>query len=332
MLGKRIAIDIGSSRTRVFDAKRGLIYSQPTLLARDVETGQLVAVGEEALEMSGRLPEGIDIVHPLHSGVIADYQAATALLKDVLRQTSSRVRLTKPESIITVSASATSTERKALIDAASESGFQNVYLLKSALAAAIGAELPIEQPQGNIIMDIGAGTTEIGVFSLGGTVAERSLRVGSNAIDDAINHYIRREHGMIVGREELKRIKHEFAAISREAGKTLHIHGQDIVQGMPKTSTINLRQMQSYLMIPLERIEGALRKVLEQTPPDLLSDTIKHGVVMSGGGSLLPGLDSHFEKRFKVAFIRPDKPKLVAVRGAQAASQSVDEFKRSLIT
>lgn len=332
MFGKRIAIDIGSARTRVYDPKKGLVYSQPTMLARDIDTGKTVEIGKSALEMSGRLPEGIDIIYPLHNGVIADYGAATELLRDVLRETLGRVRLTKPEAIITVSASATSTERKALIDAAREAGFQNVFLLKSALAAAIGAELPIDEPRGNILIDIGSGTTEIGVFSLGGTVNERSLRVGGNAIDDAISHYIRREHSMIVGSEELRRVKHKFAAISREAGQSLHVHGQDIVQGMPKMATINMRQMQPYLLVPIERIEGALRKVLEQTPPDLLSDTIRHGIMLSGGGSMLPGLDEHLAKRFKVAFIRPEEPRLVVAKGAQMASRSVDAFKRSLIS
>jgi rod shape-determining protein MreB len=329
---KRVAIDMGSTRTRVYDEGKGVIFSEPTVIARDEASLKTLALGQEALDMSGRMPEGIDIVWPLRSGVIADYKATTELFNHVMRQTLGRMRLIKPEAIISVSSSATSTEKRALIDAAKEAGFQQVYLIKSPVAAAIGSGLPIHEPRGNIIVDIGGGTTEIAVLSLGGIVTEYAIRFGSNTFDDAILRCIRREHGMIIGSEELMRIKHDFSALSQESGKTLHIHGQDLVQGLPKTSTLNLRQLQPYLHAALEKIELAIRRVLEQAPPDLLSDSIKHGIMLSGGGSLLRGLDAHFSKRFKVAFVRAEMPKVVVAKGVQGASKHIDEYRRSLIS
>ncbi len=330
--GKKIAIDLGSSATRFYVPRKGLVLNEPSIIAKDEVTEEIVAFGEDAIEMWGKSPDTISVVRPMISGVIADYGATTAMLKHFLQQAMGRFQVKKPEAMITVSGSATSTERRALIDAGKEAGLQGVYLIKGSVAAALGAGLPITEARGNVIVDIGSGTTEIGVFSLGGVVAQEAVRVGGRSIDDSIVRFMRREHGMAIGKEEVFRIKSEFLTMKSETNTTLEVHGSSTIQGLPKTSTIKLNHLQAYVETALERIVIVIRKVLEQTPPDLVGDIIKHGIILSGGGAKIDELSSYFARRLHVAFMLSQDPELASIKGANQALTHLNDYKRSLLT
>lgn len=329
---RKLAIDLGSSTTRIYVPRKGIVLSQPSLVAKDEAIDQFVAIGEEAVDMAGRSPDTMTIINPLQSGVIADFGAATAMLKYFLGLAIGRFQIKKPEAMITVSGTATSTERRALIDAGREAGLQQVFLIRGSVAAALGAGLPLTEPRGNLIVDIGAGTTEIGVFSLGGIVAQGAIRVGGNAIDDAIQRFMRREHGMQIGNEETHRIKTEFLSLKTQESHTMTVHGRSTLQGLPKSTSVKLPHLQAYVETTLERIVIAIRRVLEQTPPDLISDIIRHGLVLSGGSAQLRGLPEYFTKRLHVACIVAQDPELCAIKGAHMALTHLDDYKRSLLS
>jgi rod shape-determining protein MreB len=242
------------------------------------------------------------------------------------------LQIKKPEGMITVSASATSTEKRALIDAGKEAGLKTVHLISTPVAAALGAGLPITEPKGSVIIDIGNGTTEIGVFSLGGTVSGAAIRVGSSNIDEAIVRFMRREHNMVIGQDEIKRIKHDFVDLMGESTVSTVVHGRNLHQGTPKTATIKLGQLNPYIETVLMRINAILRKVMERTPPDILSDVIHSGIILSGGGVKLNGLPEYFSKKLHVAFVIAEDPESATINGAQAALLHLDEYRRSLLS
>ncbi len=332
LVSNKIAIDFGSGTTRVSLGKKGVVVTKATALAVDEQENKIIAYGQEALDMAGRSPESITVIYPLKSGVIADYNSAKLLLKNCIRETLGPIQLKKPEAMITVSASATSTEKRALIDAGKEAGLKSVYLIKNPVAAALGVGLPITEPKGSIVVDIGKGTTEIGVFSLGGAVSGAAIRLGGNNIDEAIQRFMRREHGILIGQDETKRIKKDFVDLGGESTTSLAVHGRSIHQGTPKTATIKLGQLNPYIESVLQRVIVIMRKVMERTPPDILSDVIHGGVVLSGGSSQLKGLDSFLSKKLNVAFIPSDEPELATVKGAQAAINHLDEYRKNLVS
>ncbi len=328
---RKLAIDLGSSTTRIYVPRKGIVLSQPSLVAKDEALDSFVAIGDDAIDMAGRSSDTITIIYPLQAGVIADFGAATAMLKQFLGTAVGRFQIKKPEAMITVSGSATSTERRALIDAGREAGLQQVFLIRGAVAAALGAGLPITEPRGNLIVDMGAGTTEIGVFSLGGIVAQGAIRVGGNAIDESIQRFMRREHGMQIGGDETRRIKTEFLSLKLREAHTMTVHGRSTIQGLPKSTTVKLPHLQSYVETTLERIVIAIRRVLEQTPPDLISDIIRHGLILSGGSAQIGGLSEYFTKRLHVACIVAQDPQLCTIKGAHMALTHLDDYKRSLL-
>lgn len=332
LVDKKVAIDLGSEMTRVYLPRKGLVLSQPSILAREEADESIVAIGEEAIDMAGRSPDTIAVLNPLQAGVIADFGATRILLKSFLHQTIGRFRLRKPEGMITVSGSATSTERRALIDAGTESGLQHVYLIRSSVASALGAGLPITEARGNAIVDIGAGTTEIGIFSLGGIVAHDALRIGGQTLDDAIARFLRREHGLIAGREELRRIKHNFLNLHELENHSLTVHGSSTIQGGPKSAQIKLHHLQPQAEVAVERIVIAIRRVLDRTPPDLVGDIIKHGLILAGGGAQLTGLPEYLSKHLRVGVVVAQDPELCAIKGAHIALTHLEDYKRSLLS
>lgn len=331
LVTSKIAIDFGSSTTRFVVGKKSDVTANATALAMDDNEDKVIAYGQDALDMAGRSPDSITVIYPLSAGVIADYKAARQLLKVYLRQAVGPLQFKKPEAMITVSASATSTEKRALIDAGKEAGLKTVHLIRTPVAAALGAGLPITEPRGSVIMDIGNGTTEIGVFSLGGTVSGAAIRVGGANIDEAIERFMRREHNMVIGHDEIKRIKHKFVDLGGESTASTVVHGRNLHQGTPKTVTIKLGQLNPYVEGVLQRIIIIMRKVMERTPPDLLSDVIHSGVILSGGGAQMIGLPEYLSKKLHVAFIVAEEPELTTIKGAQAAIIHLDEYKRSLL-
>lgn len=333
LTSKKLAIDLGTSTTRIHVPKKGVVVNEPSVIAfaGDPKNPTTLAVGHGAGEMKGKSPDNVTVVEPMRAGVIADYRATTTMLSRFIHQATGRFHLSKPEAMITISGTATSTEKKALLDATLEAGLQNVHLIQSTVASALGAGLQITDPSGVMIIDIGAGTTEIGVFTLGGIVAETSIRTGGQNIDDAIRVMARREHGIRVSSDELFKIKSKFLNLKSKENNSLNVTGQSIIQGTPKKVTIKQKQLQGYVEVPLDSILRAFKKVLEQTPPDVISDIAQHGVVMSGGSAQIRGLGDYFSKKLHIACIKAQHPELASIKGAHLALTHLEDYRRSLL-
>lgn len=330
---KKLAIDLGTSMTRIHVPRKGVVVNEPSIITFDSDAlnSNVVAVGARASEMSGKSPDELHIVEPMRAGVIADYRATRELLSRFIHQSSGRFHLSKPEAMLTLSGTATSTEKKALLDASLEAGLQNVHLIQTNVAAALGAGLQITEPTGVMVIDLGAGTTEVGVFSLGGVVAEKAIRTGGNNIDEAIRLMARREHGIHISSDELKRLKFKFLNLKAKENNSVTITGQSIIQGTPKKATIKQKVLQGYLEPPLESIVRSIKSTLEQTPPDVVSDIAKHGVTMTGGSAKIKGLGHYFSKQLHVAFIKSQHPSLACIKGAHLALTHLEDYRKSLL-
>ena len=333
LTSKKIAIDMGTSMTRIHVPKKGVVVREPTMLAVDDSSNKptTIAVGRHAEEMLGKTPDNVEVIRPMQSGVIANFDAATTTLSRFIHMATGRFHLSKPIAMITVSATSTSTEKKAMIDAGIDAGLQHVYLIDDAVAAALGAGLNITEPSGTMIVDIGAGTTETGIFSLGGVVASGAVRAGGNDIDDAIKLYARRELGITLSRSELQRVKYSFVNLAAQENNSYQVTGKSIVDGMPKKVTLKQKQLGGYIDLPIDKIVRSIRSVIEKSPPDVVSDIVKHGLVLSGGGAQLKGLASVLTKQLNVACLVTQHPELACIKGAHAALTHLEDYQRSLL-
>jgi rod shape-determining protein MreB len=332
MLSKSLAIDLGTSATRIMISGKGLVVQQPSVVARGINDSRPLAIGREAQEMIGRTPEQIDSYHPLVSGVIADFRTTELMLAHYISLAIGRLRARRPEGMINVSAGATSTERKAVLDVAHGAGLREVHLIPSPVAAALGAGLPATEPTGNMIIDIGSGTTEVAVLSLGGAVAQNSVRAGGQQIDKVITDYLRKAHSIAIGRQSAEEIKHLIgAAMPDDKRSEAVVHGRDLADGLPKQVTVTSNELVPSIETVLEQIVLAIRSVMERTPPELISDIMQHGIVVSGGGSRLKHLDRLLAKVIGVPVIIAPDPELAVVKGAYQALTSVEHYKRSLL-
>lgn len=328
---KRIAIDLGTANVLVYVPKRGIVINEPSVVAID-DLNKIVAIGAEAKEMLGRTPDTIVASRPLRDGVIADYRITQAMIRHYIAKVSGGFRLTKPDVMVCVPAGATSTERRAVIDATLAAGARAAYIIREPVAAAIGAGIPIASAAGNMVVDIGGGTTEIAILSLGGVVAQHSVRVGGNKIDAAIADYIRRQYGLAIGDRTSEQIKIKIGgALILAKEKTMEVRGRDIIQGLPKTVTISSNEITTAISDELEKIVLAIRVVLEQTPPELSSDIIDRGMVLTGGGALLKNLDKMLTSVTGVPCIVAEEPLLCVARGTGIALDNLDEYRRSLV-
>ena len=330
-LSRRIAIDLGTANVLVYVPKRGIVINEPCVVAID-DQNKIVAIGAEAKEMLGRTPDTIVASRPLRDGVIADYRITQAMIHHYIAKVSGGVRLVKPEVMVCVPAGATSTERRAVIDATLAAGARAAYIIREPVAAAIGAAIPIASAAGNLVVDIGGGTTEIAILSLGGVVAQHSIRVGGNKLDNAIADYIRRQYGLAIGDRTAENIKMQLgSALMLTKDRTMEIRGRDIVAGLPKTITIGSNEITAAMADELEKIIIAIRVVLEQTPPELSSDIIDRGMVLTGGGALLKNIDKMFTGITGVPCVVAEEPLLCVVRGTGIALDNLDEYRRSLV-
>jgi rod shape-determining protein MreB len=333
MLVRRIAIDLGTTATRVMTGRKGVALQQPSVVARHIEDGQPVAMGQEALEMIGRTPEAIQAYYPLMNGVIADFRTTERMLAHYVALASGRLRARRPEGMLTVSAGATSTERKAVLDVARAAGLRQVYVIQSPVAAALGAGIPLTEPTGNMIIDVGGGTTEIAVVSLGGIVSNHSVRVGGQAIDNAIADYLRKTYAITIGQLTAEEIKHLIgSAMPHEGRSEMLVQGRDMVGGLPKQVRVSANELVPSIEQILEQIVLAVRSVMERTPPELVSDIMEHGIVVSGGGAKLKRLDKLLAKVIGVPIIIVQDPELAVVKGAHLALENIDDYKRSLLS
>lgn len=332
MFSRRIAIDLGTANILVYVPKRGIVVNEPSVVAID-DQNKIVAIGAEAKEMLGRTPDSITASRPLQNGVIADYRITSAMIRHYISKVSGGFRLTKPDVMVCVPAGATSTERRAVVDATLAAGARAAYIIREPVAAAIGAGIPIASAAGNMVVDIGGGTTEIAILSLGGVVAQHSIRVGGNRLDSAIAEHIRRNYGLAIGDRTAENIKQELgSALLLTRDRNMEIRGRDIVAGLPKTITISSNEITAAITPELEKIIQAIRVVLEQTPPELSSDIIDRGMVLTGGGALLKNLDKMLTGVTGVPCVVAEEPLLCVARGTGIALDNLEEYRRSLVS
>lgn len=331
MFGKRIAIDLGTTNVLVYVPKRGIIYNEPSVVAINTTDNRIVAIGEEAREMLGRTPDTIVASRPLRDGVIADYRVTQAMIRHYISKVAGGLRISRPDVMVCVPAGATSTERRAVVDATLAAGAKAAYIIKEPVAAAIGAGIPIASAAGNMVVDLGGGSTEVAILSLGGIVAQNSIRVGGNRIDAAIADYVRKKYSLAIGDRTAEEIKKNLgSALILTKDRSMEIRGRDIIAGLPKTITIRSNELTEAMADELEKIVLAIRAVLEQTPPELSSDIIDRGMILTGGGALLKNLDKMLTNITGVPCVVAEDSLLCVARGTGIALDNLDEYKRSL--
>ena len=332
MFIRKIGIDLGTANTLVFIPGKGIVVNEPSVVAVSPIENTVLAVGNQAREMLGRTPDNIIASCPMKDGVIADYRVTEAMLKYFINKVTGKVRFFRPEIMISIPAGVTSTERRAVIDAAVKAGAKSAYVVKEPLLAAIGAGIPIHNAQGNMIINIGGGTSEIAVISLGGVVAAHSARVGGNKFDQAISDYIKRKYGLAVGDRTAEDIKKEIgSAIAQVKEEHMEIRGRDLMGGLPKTIKISSNEITEALQDELREVINAIKKVFQETPPELAADIMDKGMVLSGGGALLRNLDQLITKTIGVPCYVADDPILCVIKGIGIALDNLEVYKRTIM-
>src|ERR671914_1171696 len=328
----KIGIDLGTANILVYVRGRGVVLNEPSVVAISEDDNRLVAVGEEAREMIGRTPGKVRAIRPMRDGVIADYLITEAMLRYVINKVA-RVRLFKPDVMISVPSGVTSVEKRAVRDAALKAGAKEAFLIEEPLAAAIGANVPISGPSGNLIIDIGGGTTEIAVIALGGIVVSDSLRVGGNKFDEAIASYIRRKYNLMVGERTAEEVKVQIGtALPMDRELHMEVRGRDLIAGLPRTIPLTSTEVMESLEQPLQQIVAAVRVVLEETPPELSSDIIDKGMVMTGGGSLLRNIDRLLTQVTGVPCHVAENALNCVALGTGEALEHFSTFRKSLVS
>jgi len=330
VLAKKIGIDLGTSTVLVYVKGEGIVINEPSLVALNRDGTKILAVGRQAAEMVGRTPDTINIVRPMREGVIADFMVTEGMLHYFIGKVQGRQRIFKPEIMICVPSGVTSVERRAVTEAAISAGAKQAWLIDEPLAAAIGADLPISQPSGHAICDIGGGTTEIAVISLSGMVVAHSIRVGGNRIDDAIAAFVKRRYNLLIGERTAEEVKIGIgSALPPKEPLTMEVRGRDLVSGLPKNITLSSNDVAEAIQEPLAQIVGAVRGVLEQTPPELAADIYDKGIVLSGGGALLRNLDRYLVMHTGVPAVVADDPQTCVARGTGLALEHFEVLKRN---
>ncbi len=332
MLIKKIAIDLGTTNVLVHIPKRGIIINEPSVVAVSTIDRKILAVGKEAKEMLGRTPDTIIAKRPLKDGVIADYRTTEAMLRYFINKALGGVHLFRPEVMVAVPAGITSTEKRAVIDATIAAGARAAYIIKEPIVAAIGANIPIGSASGHMIIDIGGGTSEMAVISLGGIVASTSVRIGGCKFDAAIVDHIRKKYGLAIGERTAEDIKIQIgSALYLEERLTLEIQGRDMVSGLPKTIAVTSDDVTDAIQHQLEGIVAAVKDVLHKTPPELSADVIDKGIIMSGGSSQLRNIDQLVSRATGVACYVADEPLLCVARGTGIALENLETYKKSIL-
>jgi rod shape-determining protein MreB len=336
MLSADMAIDLGTANTLVYVKGRGVVLNEPSVVAIASFKGrkQVLAVGDEAKMMLGRTPANITAIRPLRDGVIADFEVAEEMIKHFIRKVHNRRSFTSPQMIICVPSGSTAVERRAIREAAESAGARKVWLIEEPMAAAIGAGLPVTEPTGSMVVDIGGGTTEVGVLSLGGVVYARSVRVGGDKMDEAIVGYIRRNHNLLVGESSAERIKKEIGSACPPEdgdGRTMAIKGRDLMNGVPKELIITERQVAEAIAEPVGAIIEAVKVALEHTAPELAADIVDKGIVLTGGGALLGNLDFVLRHSTGLPVSIADDPLSCVVLGCGRCLEEMRALKAVLI-
>jgi len=334
MLAKKVGIDLGTANVLVYVKGRGIVINEPAVVALAVRDNTVVAVGDEARRMIGRTPSSISVIRPMRDGVIADYLITEAMLRYFVTKTVGRLSLVKPEVMICIPAGVTSVEQRAVRDAAEQAGARRpAHLVPEPLAAAIGARIPVGSPSGNMIVDIGGGRSEAAIISMYGMVVSESVRVAGDRMDDAIAAYIKRRHNLIIGDRTAEDVKIAIgSALPLEEEATTEVRGRDQISGLPKTVVVSSQEVTQAVQDCLAAIVQTVRSVLERTPPELVSDVIDRGIVLTGGGSLLRHLDLLLTQETGVPCQVAENPMDCVAIGAGAALEHLEVIKRSLPT
>ncbi|GAB3805544.1 rod-share determining protein MreBH [Virgibacillus kimchii] len=312
-----IGIDLGTANILVYSKSKGIVLNEPSVVAIDVNTKDVVAVGTEAKEMVGKTPQNIIPIRPLKDGVIADYDITAKMLKEFLKKLSKKIGMSmrKPVVVVCTPTGSTTVERRAIHNAVTSYGAKQVHLIEEPVAAAIGADLPVDEPIANVVVDIGGGTSEVGIISFGGVVSSNSLRIGGDKMDEEIIHHIRKNYNILIGERTAENIKMEIGyAHPNHAEQTLEIRGRDMVSGLPKTLTITSSEIHEALKESLESILETIRATLEDCPPELSGDIVDHGIVLTGGGAMLNGMQEWLSDEIYVpVHIAPNPLESVAI-------------------
>lgn len=330
---KEIGIDLGTANTLVYIKDKGVILREPSVVAINNHTGQVLAVGLDAKQMIGRTPGNITAIRPLKDGVIADFETTQAMLKYFIRKAVGNKPLSKPRVIICVPSGVTEVEKRAVVDSAMSAGAKEAFLIEEPMASAIGAGLPVEEPYGSMVVDIGGGTSEVAVISLGGVVVSRSLRIAGDELDDAIIHYIKKEYNLMIGERTAEAIKIKIgSAYPLEEELTHNISGRDLVTGLPKELSISSMEIREALKEPVNAIVDSIKYTLEKTPPELASDIMERGIMLAGGGALLMGLDKLISEETGIPVFIAEQPLDCVVLGTGKVLEEINTLSNVLLS
>lgn len=333
MLIKKIGIDLGTTTVLVYVPKRGIILNEPSVVAISTVDKKILAVGKEAKDMLGRTPDTIIARRPLKDGVIADYRTTEAMLKYFINKALGGVRIFRPEVMVAVPGGITSTERRAVIDATIAAGAKAAYIIKEPVVAAIGADIPIGSASGHMVVDIGGGTAEIAVISLGGIVASESVRIGGTKFDQAIMEYVRRKYGLAIGERTAEEAKINIgSAMFMDDKLSMEVKGRDMMSGLPRIITITSDDITEAIQHELEGIIDAIKDVLQKTPPELSADVMDKGMILTGGSSQLRNLDQLFREATGVSAYLADDAQLCVAKGTGIALENLESYKRSIFS
>ena len=333
MVIRKIGIDLGTANILVFIPKKGIVINEPSVVAIAVDDDKMLAIGAEAHEMLGRTPEIIKTYKPLKDGVIADYQITVAMLKYFIDKVMGPWRLFKPDLIISVPVGITSTERRAVIGAARQAGAKEAYVAREPILAALGAGVPINSAGGNMLVNIGGGTTEVAVISLGGIVAWSSVRVAGNKMDEAISDYVKRKYNLAIGERTAEEIKIKIgSALPTKNKEELGIRGLDLTEGLPKNIVVNSNEIAEAINGPLTEIIQAIKSVLSETPPELAADVMERGMIVTGGGALLKNINELITKITGVSSYVADEPLYSVAKGTGVILDNLELYKKSITT
>jgi rod shape-determining protein MreB len=331
VIGRDMGIDLGTANTLVFVKNKGIVLNEPSIVAIDKDNKRILAVGVEAKRMVGRTPGNIIAIRPLKDGVIADFDTTERMLRYFIQKVHKNMSFARPRIVICVPSGITAVEKKAVVEATEQAGARAAYIIEEPLAAAIGADLPIDEPTGSMIVDIGGGTSEVAVISLGGIVAYQSLRIGGDEMDEAIIYYLKKENNLLLGESTAERVKMEIgSAFPLENEEKVEVNGRDLVTGLPKTIIITSQQIRAALEKTLSDIINSIVEVLDETPPELASDIMKRGIILSGGGALLKGMTERISRETHCpVYLAPDPMASVAI-GAGKCVEDFNSLKRYL--
>ena len=332
MFGKKVAIDLGTTTVLVYIPKKGIVLNEPSVVAISIADKRVLAVGNEAKDMLGRTPDTIVAKRPLKDGVIADYHTTEVMIRYFLNKALGGMRFFRPEVMVAVPGGITSTERRAVIDATIAAGARAAYIIKEPIVAAIGANIPIGSPLGHMICDIGGGTSEIAVISLGGIVSLASVRIGGTKIDQAIQEYIRRKYGLAIGERTAENAKIKIgSALYLENKLEMDIKGRDAINGLPRTIAINSDDITDAIQNELQGIIDSIKEVLRKTPPELSADVMDKGLVLSGGSSQLRNLDRIISEATGIPVFVAEETQYCVAKGTGIALENLDAYKRSIL-